>query len=153
MKYLIILSLLMLGGCSTISGLFKKPVTANPVQAAQTQIAQITQADLTNAITIAKANNDVAGVNCLTALQAHLPAATTLPKVNGAFSAYELARVKIAAFQNGVPQDVHIACAPVVLDAQGVLLKLGVIAAGAPGVGAAGLGILGAGQAVVGTTP
>lgn len=144
MKYLIILSLLFLGGCSTMSGLFKKPVTSNPVQSAQQNIAKITQADLSNAITIAKANNDVAGVNCLTALQANLPTTTNLPKVNGVFSAYELARVKIAAFQNGVPQDVHIACSPVVLDAQGVLLKLGVIAAGAPGVAATGAGLGGA---------
>ncbi len=132
--------LVLLAGCSTLSGL-KKP---DPVQTAQASIGQITQADLTNAISIARANNDTAGVNCLTALQAHLPTATTLPKVNGVFSAYELARVKVAAFQNGVPQDVHIACAPVVLDAQGVLLKLGVIAAGAPGVAATGAGLGGA---------
>ncbi|MDE3023908.1 MAG: hypothetical protein KGI54_18985, partial [Pseudomonadota bacterium] len=149
--YLIMLCLALLAGCSTLSGL-KSPAT-DPVQAAQANIAQITQADLTNAISIAKANNDIAGVNCLTALQAHIPNSVNIPKVNGVFSAYELTRVKVRAFQNGVPQDVHIACAPVVLDAQGVLLKLGVIAAGAPGVGAAGLGILGAGKALAGSTP
>ena len=152
MKYLIMFCLVLLAGCSTLSGL-KKPTT-DPVQAAQAQIIKTTQKDLTNGLAIAKAYGDQNGIRCITALQNSIPTTiSNLPPVSGPISAYELARVKVIAFQNGIPPAVHTACAPVVLDAQGVLLKLGVIAAGAPGVGAAGLGILGAGKALAGATP
>jgi hypothetical protein len=105
-----------------------KPATA-PLQG----LASFVTADLQNALSLAKANNDTAGAQCYQFLIPQVAAAqqqlgTLAPSnISGGFSAFEAGRVavdNIKGFANGVPQGLNEACAPLVLDASGTLVAL-----------------------------
>lgn len=100
-------------------------------QAAAQSIAGVVSADLDAAIAIAKANNDATGAACWQAIKDNLAAKPAQPAPAGAISAFEALRSRVRTLQAGVPEAVHVACAPLVVDANLVLLKLGAIAAGA----------------------
>ena len=126
-------------------------------------LSALTTADLTAAAAISTANGDPAGANCANALNTWLtsiapkaePADT--PKPIGPASAFAELRVHrrkaddiVALIKSGFPDAVHIACAPLILDAQQTMIKIGLLigAVGAaptlaPGV-AAGAGVLNA---------
>lgn len=97
---------------------------------ASSSLAEVTRADLVAAISAAKVANDTAGENCAQALMDWLGQAPAVqPTIAGAFSAFEALRIQNMRVSAGIPKVVHLACAPVVLDAQDVLFKLGLIAA------------------------
>ena len=144
MKPLLIVVLAMsalFGGCATAQ---TPAVTPSATAQASQTLASITAADLDAAIATAQANNDPAGAACFTALKANVGNAAAEPKVAGLASAYEAARVHVRGFQAGLPEAVTNACAPLIVDAQTALIKLGLLFAGAPGAAAAGLPIVGA---------
>jgi hypothetical protein len=100
-----------------------------PLQA----VAGFVTADLQNALTIAKANNDTAGAQCYQYLIPEVAAAqqqlgSLAPNtISGGFSAFEAGRVAtnaVKGFVNGVPQDLNLACAPLALDAGNTLVAL-----------------------------
>lgn len=87
--------------------------------------------DLTAAKAYAEAHPNVQGMkalgNCTTALLSHSSEWTTAEgeaPVVGVFTAYAKTQVTIAQFEAGIPEDVHIACAAVVLDGKSTLRKL-----------------------------
>ena len=94
--------------------------------------------DVQRGLEIAQAANDPAGVACATAILAAIPEAAA-PELHavGAFSAFVKVRELRRKVDGGVVDEaVHNACAPLVLDAEKTLLKLG--AAILPGGGIAG---------------
>ncbi|MBM4442734.1 MAG: hypothetical protein FJ027_20135 [Candidatus Rokubacteria bacterium] len=101
----------------------------------------LTPEDVQRGKEIAAAAHDVAGVNCADALLAQMSEAQTLElHAVGIFSAFMKVR-ELRRRANAPPDEtVQIACAPLYLDAQRTILKLGLSAA--PGGGALG-GVLG----------
>jgi len=86
-------------------------------------------ADVQEALATAKANNDQEGMLCyaglLDVLNAGLP---PVGQVKGAVSAFESGRVVVTAAttQSGaVAKQINLACAPLFLDAQATLVKIG----------------------------
>lgn len=96
-------------------------------------LAAFTITDLQNALAIAQAGGDQAGVQCYTYLipivqQAAQQLGNPNTTVSGAFSAFETGRVvatNIKGFINGVPQGLNLACAPLVVDSTNTLVLLG----------------------------
>lgn len=140
------------------------PITlGDPAAEPAQKLAALTTDDLTVAAAISTANGDIAGANCANALNTWLtsiaPKAepTDTPKPVGPASAFAELRVHrrkaddiVALIKAGFPDAVHIACAPLVLDAQQTMIKISVLigAVGAapalaPGV-ATGAGVLNA---------
>lgn len=114
-----------LGGCAstTPGGTATSPVAA---------LQQFTLTDAQNALADAQANHDTVAANCYVALAAAIKAqapATAVP-VSGVLSAFQKLRDLQQGVQVGLPA-LNIPCAPLVLDTQQTLLKLGL------GVGAA----------------
>jgi hypothetical protein len=117
---------------AALAGLLSGCVVAPPAQAqavASQDFPTLVSSDLDAAITIAKANNDQAAVNCYSALKADL--ATVLPAGDvpaaGAISAFEKARVLRRRVQVGVSEAVHIACSPLLVDAARVASGLALL--------------------------
>lgn len=105
---------------------------------AQAKLQQITAADAQRAREIAALAQDPDGVACATAIAtwvAGQPAMNALAP-NGILSAYMLGREAHRGVQGGIPSEVHRACAVLVLDAQQTLIRLGLMAAPVPGLGA-----------------
>jgi hypothetical protein len=114
------------------------PATKAPAQAGGGAdpldgIAGFVTADLSNALALAKANNDEAGAQCFAYLIPQVAAAqqqlgTLAPdNISGGFSAFEAGRIAVTnvkGFVNGVPQGLNLACAPLVLDAGNTLVGL-----------------------------
>mgnify|MGYP001591743830 CR=1 FL=1 len=122
---LILLALVIgLVGCATV-----------PIEQGGTGLSALqtfTKADLAQASAIATAGGDTIAAACYDALNKHIGAIQERPAIKGVFSLYETARLGIAKIRGGVPQDVHVACAPIVLDAQHTLIRLGLIGSGLP---------------------
>jgi len=98
-------------------------------------LRQFTRADVQRAHEIAAAANDVAGVNCAQAILDAMPEVAA-PELHaaGAFSAFMKVRELRRRVSRGIDEDVHNACAPLVLDAQKTILKLGLSATPGGGV-------------------
>lgn len=121
MKRTLVLALLF-SGCAT-SGHLELP-----------DIKEITRDDAKAAFTIAADNGDVAGMACVAAIQDELlEREKPRPQVKGALSAYMLTRAAVHRETGGYGGKVHIACAPLVVDAARTLGRLGITAAGGPG--------------------
>lgn len=124
-KLVLVLSALVVSsGCAT-SGMLKG------------DLSKLVRADVEAAHGIAKESNDAAGVACMEVLLKHIPtsaAVSTTPA--GAVSAFMLVREARRKRSAGIPDDLHNACAPLVLDAEETILKLGLLAL--PGGGLAG---------------
>ena len=131
---LVLGALLIVSGCAAAT-------TSDGTTRPLAKLATFATADLAQAVAIAEQAGDRVGAACYTALQQYVgQAGQARPAIKGAFSAFALARVGTSKLSAGVPEDLHVACAPVVLDAQQTLIRLGVIGAGTavgvPGVGA-----------------
>jgi hypothetical protein len=121
-----VVAALALSGCATGSG---------PLGGTGERLAKFARADVERAREIAAAAKDSAGGACADAILKHLPdggAAALAP--SGAFSVFMQAREARRKVGAGVDEEVHNTCAPLVLDAQQTLLKLGLMAV--PGGGA-----------------
>lgn len=146
-RFAIILAVLFLSSCTTVRGIHAVAGMKSELAAEQTppvwdetapQQPSFVEADLLNALAIFKAADNKAGVACTNAILGHLPelrALNSKPQIAapviGAFSGYAAAKVtadalraKAGTVRKGVPEDVHIACAPLVIDAQTILLRL-----------------------------
>lgn len=101
-------------------------------------VKMLVREDVQRAMEIAIATQDAAGQACAGAILNHLnaAAATTIPTPNGAFSAFMEARELRRKFSAGSDEGIHNACAPLILDAEITLTKLGLKAV--PGGGSAG---------------
>ena len=126
MKYLLILALAVLAGCTQIQAKL------------DTQVSAVTVPDLQAAIADAKAANDADGVDCWTQVLDYvqsLPVSsigTPEPSIVGVASGIEAARTVAAqpvpTFPP-IPASLHKACAVLVVDSQELALKLGISAA------------------------
>lgn len=125
---IVLCALVILTGCATLGdGQVDLPKGA----------LEFTRADLEAGQAIAKANGDVAAVNCTTALLAKLPPDGKVAlATKGPFSAYIAGRQALRKFDQGIDEAVHLACAPLILDLEKRLVRLGVIVL--PGGGIAG---------------
>lgn len=110
---------MMLGGC-----------------AATGELRELAADDVTRALEIARAANDPAGAACAMALLEHVAQQPTIPTPLGAFSTVMFAREARRRLGAGVSESVHNACAPMILDAEETIAKLGLMAV--PGGGIAG---------------
>lgn len=141
----------LLAGCSGGSPLPTVQVNPNTglpiLQASSQQLLQqlgtFTVADVNNALTIAKAGNDIEATQCFTYLSTWLPqvqAQLQTPgiTVSGAVSGFEAGRVAVAhgqsLAQQGIPPALNMACAPLVLNAAATLNQLIVQFGGAAAV-------------------
>jgi predicted small secreted protein len=116
----------VLAGCATVAG------TGAAQNAAGSQLQKITGPDLDAAIAEATAGNDPQGVLCFTAVKTFLAAGGTTTELKGVFSDFEAARLLRRRIQMSTPEReaMHNACAPLVVDANVTLAKLGLIAGG-----------------------
>lgn len=119
-----LIAVVLLAGCAT---------TADKKQAESTlqKLEQFTMADLSAAIVIAEAWGDTVGAACYKAVReelAHVAALRARTQATGAVSAYETARVVSMRVRAGIAPKVHIACAPLILDADGTITGLGDLA-------------------------
>jgi hypothetical protein len=122
---LLIAALAAIAGCATVAGTL-------PVQgAAENQLEKVTKVDLDSAIAQATAAGDDQAVKCFTLVQDFVGKGAPAADIKGVFSAFEATRLLRKRVDTGVPEDLHIACAPLILDARVTLVKLGLIAAGA----------------------
>src|SRR5438128_534839 len=123
---LIVVVLILCAGCATAPGALTGTVT---------DIAKFTRADVQRGLEIAIASNDAAGMACAGALLKILPdgaSATLMP--SGAFSLFMTGREVRRKVSAGVDEGVHNACAPLILDTETTLAKLGLIAVPGGGV-------------------
>ena len=106
------------------------PTSTDPLAS----LKSFTVADLQSALSDAQAQTppDQTAANCYQALIPLVQSQSTnpLPSTAGAFSAFQKARDVGSLVQAGIPAGLNIACAPLVLDTQQTLAKLGIIAAG-----------------------
>lgn len=123
MKKVAIIALFALAGCV---GTFN-PQAVKPVSGVDAALKMsLVQRDLTAAANSAQVAGDKVGFDCFSALQVFVNQrlATPRPQVAGVFSTIEAARIGVAKVEQGIPEDVHVKCAPVIIDAQTVLIRL-----------------------------
>lgn len=89
------------------------------------ELADFTTEDLDAAILIAEQGGDQVAANCYREIKTHyVPSgAPQAIDIKGAFSAHAAARRVRRAVQAGVPEPVHLACAPLVVDAQSFVIR------------------------------
>jgi hypothetical protein len=133
-----------LAACSGIRGNLDAARAAGAGDPAQT-IARFALGDLQAALADARAHDDAVAAPCWAALiplveqyAARRPDAG----IAGGFSAFQRARDLVGAGNRGVPDALKLACAPVVLDTQATIARLGLIAGGAAATGGIGLPLL-----------
>ena len=112
-----------------MSGCAVAQSTPQDTQPAVQSIGTITQTDLASAIASAKAAGDTVGQNCWQAISDWIGVQPVKPQITGAISGVEALRIANGRIKSGLPSAVHVNCAPVVIDAQNVMLQLGLIAA------------------------
>jgi len=125
-----------LGGCSQdLSQLHSSSSLSDFVAALQ----KITVTDLEAATARAIAGGDVMGAQCYPVLEKYVSQGLPgVEKLAGAFDAFEAARLGRKNFSAGVPDDLRMACAPLMMDEREFVLKMVAIAgAGAAAGGAA----------------
>jgi len=104
-------------------------------------LQKITVGDLEAATARAIAGGDVMGAQCYPVLEKYVSQGLPgVEKLAGAFDAFEAARLGRKNFSAGVPDDLRMACAPLMMDEREFVLKMVAIAgAGAATSGAAPL--------------
>ena len=107
-----------LAGCAT-SG-------ARVLLAGTTGAIRFSPADVDRAIDIAAQAGDVVAEGCFRAIRKHVDQEFTIEAV-GPVSSYAAARMRIRAARAGLAPDVHIACAPMIVDAGTFASRLGLI--------------------------
>ena len=119
-------------------------VKSSDLQQAKARIASIKKADLTAALADATAKGDLTGAQCWTTLLKYVDGAgaVTVPPIDiqGVASALQGARDIRRSMASGDPkaEDINRGCAPLFIEAQVTIAKLGMMVAGAgSGAGAA----------------
>lgn len=141
----LILSLLILSGCASIS----LPTHPQP-QSLSEALANVKGdlvIDLNAADSIAVAHGDVVAHACYPVLAKYVPGngTPTVDQIKGMFSAFEEARATRLKIEGqigmGIPSDLKLACAALLMDERQFILRLAAIAGGST-VGVPGLGSL-----------
>jgi hypothetical protein len=144
-KLLAVLSLSLLSGCATVS-LPSHPAPQSLGEALANVKGDLV-VDLAAADAIAVAHNDVVAHACYPVLAKYLPGQgkPTIDQIKGVFSAFEEARATRLGIESrvsgGLPVELKLACAPLLMDEQQFILRLAAIAGGSA-VGVPGLGSL-----------
>ena len=87
-------------------------------------LQKFTRADVQAALSIAQAVNDTQGITCYLSLLAVIPEEVATPQSpTGLISAFETGRTLRMGAQQGLPDSVVSACAPMVLNSQTALLN------------------------------
>lgn len=115
--------LILLNGCATVAG------TGAVSGVSENRLSKITEADLNAAIKQASDNNDPQAVLCYTEIKNFI-AKVAAPELKGVLSTFETARLLRRRIQSNDREPLHVACAPLIVDANVTLAKLGLIAAG-----------------------
>jgi hypothetical protein len=144
-KFLAVLVALALTGCGTVS-LPNHPQPQSLGEALANVKGDLV-VDLNAADAIAVAHNDVIAHACYPVLAKYLPGQgqPTVDQIKGVFSAFEEARATRLGIEGrvsgGLPSDLKLACAALLMDEQQFILRLAAIAGGSS-VGVPGLGSL-----------
>lgn len=117
---LLFAAILALSGCAAFN---------QPGASGGKSLADITVADLDAAIAMAKAGNDPDAQACYESLKSHVADGSLNVQPAGVISGFEAVRLAARTVNGGVPHDTHVACAPVLVDANVWLVRLGVRAA------------------------
>lgn len=91
------------------------------------KLKEVSAVDLDLAIAQAQAAGDTQAVLCYTEVKAFIGTGIPQVEVKGVFSALETARIGRRAVDAGVPESLHIACSPLIVDARLTLIKLGLL--------------------------
>lgn len=91
------------------------------------KLRQVSTVDLDLAITQAQAAGDTQAVKCFTEVKAFIGTGIPTVEVKGVFSALETARIGRRAVDEGIPEQLHIDCSPLIVDARMTLVKLGLL--------------------------
>lgn len=118
---LTLLTLALVAGCATATP--QLPTAQAPAQ--MPDLGTVVRADVQRALEIAQAAQDPAGVACASALLAHLIDRPAPQPPAGVFSAFMVAREARRRVDRGVGEEIHNACAPLVLDTAITLGKVG----------------------------
>ncbi len=112
LKLGMIVPILGLAGCAVLPGVQNE------------ELATFTRDDLNAAISIAQAGGDDVAANCYTQIRDHYTVVQgPAIEIKGLFSAHAAARQARRAAQAGVPEPVHLACSPLVVDAQSFVIR------------------------------
>lgn len=106
-KFLLIMLLPFLASCASIGSVALKAGTTGAVR--------FTDEDLDAAILIAQQAKDQTAEKCFVTLKKYTKPEVSA-EVKGVVSAYMAARAKAQEFSKGVPEDVHVACSPLIVD-------------------------------------
>ena len=116
MKILSVLFVLLLSGCASIGeGVLTAGTTGNN---------RFSVEDVDAAIVIAQQTKDPVAENCFRMVRKHLDTAPKL-EVKGVASAYMATRARVRESRSGLAEEVHVACAPLVVDAGTFSSRLG----------------------------
>lgn len=91
------------------------------------KLKEVSTVDLDLAITQAQAAGDTQAVKCFTEVKAFIGTGIPTVEVKGVFSALETARIGRRAVDEGIPEQLHIDCSPLIVDARMTLVKLGLL--------------------------
>lgn len=127
-------ALVVLAGVAALAACAGPSTGSAPVSTAQNPLQALqsfTVTDLQAADADAATHGDTLAHTCYAALiPAVQDAQVTAPQLKGAFSAFQASRDAATLVQAGIPQNINVACAPLVLDASatvvGLAAKLGV---------------------------
>ena len=128
-KFLRLGLVLALGACATAQP--GAPEYQDPLAA----LNQVVSVDLDAADAIAVAHNDVLAHACFPVLKTYLGTATpSTDQIKGVISTFEKARVTRLAIEGqvagGIPTDLKMGCAPLLMDERLFLIRLGLLAGG-----------------------
>ena len=98
----------VLVGCTTTVG-------ERVLQAGTTGSVRFNGEDVDAAIAIAERAKDTVAVTCFRAIRGHLDAGTE-PVIKGPVSAYAAGRATRRELEAGLAHDVHVACAPLLVE-------------------------------------
>ncbi len=114
--FIIAIAILSLAGCASVGERVLKAGTTGDVR--------FSPQDVDAAILIAQQAGDKVGEGCYRAIRAHLDVPSS-PQTHGVVSTYAAARVAVRAARAPLAEDVHVACAPLVVDAGTFASRLG----------------------------
>ena len=118
MRAIVYLAVLLLAGCATGGEAILKAGTTGDVR--------FQAADVDAAIKIAVQAKDTVAENCFRAIRKHVDQEFKIETV-GPVSAYAASRVRILEARAGLAPEVHIACAPIVVEAGTFASRLGLV--------------------------
>ena len=118
MRAVAILAILgMLSGCASVGD--------KALQAGTAGITRFSAVDVDAAISIAVQTKDAVAEGCFRAIRKHLDLDVALQEPVGPVSTYATARARIHEVQAGLAPEIHVACAPLVVDAGNFAASLG----------------------------